>query len=246
MNSRQIEILNIIARESKINVNELAKLFNVSQVTIRNDLRYLEKQGMLKRVHGGAVAVTDDNIANRLCLNYKVKKKIAREASKLVRDGETVMIESGSTAAILAKELANKKVTIITNSLFIANYVKDISDINVILLGGFMQKTSEVLVGPLVKASLTDIYVDKLFVGVDGFTKETGFTSLDLGRTEAVRYMREKANRTIVITDSSKFGIRGNVHLLDLEEVDTIITDSEIGQEYVDYIKSNNVNLIMV
>jgi DeoR/GlpR family transcriptional regulator of sugar metabolism len=157
------------------------------------------------------------------------------------------MIESGSTAAILARELAHKNdITIITNSLFIANYVKDIKSINVILLGGIIQKTSEVLVGPLIKSSLNGIFVDKLFIGVDGFTKESGFTSLDLMRAEAVRYMREKANKTIVITDSSKFGVRTTINLLKLEEVDTIITDSEIDMDYADFILSNKVKLILV
>lgn len=247
MNNRQMEIMNIISKESKINVNELARKFNVSQVTIRQDLRALDKQGMLKRVHGGAVAITDDRISNRMCLNYRVKKRIAREASKMVQDGETVMIESGSTAAILARELANKKeVTIVTNSLFIANHVKELSNINVILLGGILQKAAEVTVGPLIRSSLDNIYVDKFFIGVDGFTEETGFTSIDMMRAETVRCMAKRAKNVVVITDSTKFGVRGVTHLLDTEAVSTVITDSGIGKDYEDFLIEKNVKLIKV
>jgi DeoR/GlpR family transcriptional regulator of sugar metabolism len=247
MNKRQIEILNITSRESQINVTELAKIFGVSEVTIRKDLRQLDKEGMIKRMHGGAMLVTDDNISNRLCLNYDVKKKIAREASKLVKDGETVMIESGSTAAILAKELSKKQnITIITNSLFIVNYIKKCPNIQIITLGGILQKNSEVLVGPLVKYALEGIYVDKFFIGVDGFSEENGFTSADVMRAEMVRTMAKKADKLIVITDSSKFGVKGPVHLVNLDEVNTIITDSNIEKKYIDLFTSQSVNLITV
>lgn len=141
MVDRHTKLLEIVNKNKRIEVSRLSELLNVSQVTIRKDLDILEEKGLLKREHGYAVISSSDDIRSRLAFNYDIKRKIAHLASKLVSDGETVMIESGSSCALLAEELAyNKKdVTIITNSIFIANYIRE-GGAKIVLLGGTIRQ----------------------------------------------------------------------------------------------------------
>ncbi len=200
MNKRHSKLLEIVNKEGRIEVTSLSSVLEVSQVTIRKDLALLEEKGFLKREHGFAVMVSSDDISNRLAFNYDVKSKIAIEAAKIVENGETVMIESGSCCALLAKELATNKrdVTIITNSAFIASYIRECPFAKIVLLGGDYQAESQVVVGPIARKCIDSFYVDKLFVGTDGFTAKLGFTGKNHMRTEIARAMAENANKVIV------------------------------------------------
>ncbi len=232
MNERQLSILNKVSNSKKINVASLAKDFGVSQVTIRQDLRTLESNGMLKRYHGGAMPVSDDDMMKRLSINYEVKLAIAKEAASLVKNGETVLIESGSTNVLLAVELTKKTdVTIITNSAFICRYIRGMSKTKIVLLGGDYQHDSEVLVGPLTVNSLKQFFVDKVFIGVDGFSPKVGFTCVNLMRAEVARNMAMQANHVVVLTDSSKFSSLGVSRQFAPEEVSIVITDTKITDE---------------
>lgn len=147
------QIIKLVSEYEKIDVNTLSEKLNVSKVTIRKDLDKLESKGLLHREHGYAVLNSGDDLNVRLSINYETKRKIVQEAVKLVSDNETIMIESGSTCALLAEEICKQKrnVTIVTNSFFIANFVRAYDSCRVIVLGGEFQKDSQVTVGPLLK-----------------------------------------------------------------------------------------------
>lgn len=229
MNERQLAILNLVSQSEKTDVAQLATRFGVSQVTIRQDLRTLENAGRIKRYHGGAMPLSEDDMSNRLAVNYEVKQAIAKEAASLVGNGESVLIESGSTNVLLSVELAKKKnVTIITNSVFICRHLRDMSGTKVILLGGDYQHESEVLVGPLTRKSLQEFHVDKLFIGSDGFNPEVGFTCNDLQRADVARAMAERAEKIIVVTDATKFSKQGVASQFKADEVDMVITDTTL------------------
>lgn len=243
--TRHTRILEIVGDNERIEVKQLAELLKVSQVTVRKDLDILEEKGLLRREHGYAVMNASDDINNRLAFNYQVKRSIAKLAAELVKDGETVMIESGSSCALLAEELAaNKKdVRIITNSAFIASYIREIPSVKIVLLGGDYQPKSQVMVGPITKKCAKDFFVDKLFVGTDGFTEKFGFTGNDLMRTETVQSMAESASHVVVLTDSSKFKKQGVVAQFRKEEVDFVITDDAIPEYAREILLENNVEL---
>ena len=246
LNERQLAILNRVISSPKINVADLAKEFSVSQVTIRQDLKLLEQTGMLKRFHGGAMPVSDDDIMKRLSINYDIKLNIAKKAASLVSNGETVMIESGSTNALLAMELAAKNdVTIITNSTFISRYVRGMNNLKIIILGGDYQHESEVLVGPLTRICLKQFHVDKVFIGVDGFSPSTGFTCINLMRAEVARAMAERANKVIVVTDSSKFDKVGVACQFKPEEADMVITDKNLSEKHLEVLKSFGIEVVL-
>lgn len=233
MIERHTKILDIVSENKKIEVNRLSEFLNVSQVTIRKDLDMLEERGLLSREHGYAVMRNVDDINNRMAVRYDTKLRIAKEAAKSVISGETVMIESGSSCVLLAEQLAQEKrdITIITNSAFIASFIRETAIGRIILLGGEYQKESQVMVGPLVRTCAKEFYVDKLFVGTDGFVPDIGFTGGDMMRTEAMKAMAKSARKVIVLTDSSKFMRQGVVVQFGLSEVSSVYTDDEIPGE---------------
>ncbi|MDT2735590.1 DeoR/GlpR family DNA-binding transcription regulator [Enterococcus pseudoavium] len=246
--SREEEIISIVSQKKKIEVNELSKLLNVSKVTIRKDLDRLEARGLLHRQHGFALLNNMDDINYRLAQNYDLKRKIALEASKLVTDGEVIMIESGSTCALLAEELAFNRndITIITNSCFIASYVRKADSVKVILIGGEYQKESQVNVGPLVKQVISEFYVDKLFVGIDGFDQRRGFTGSDITRCDTTRTLATAAKQTIVLTDSSKFSQNGVVSEFAFDEISKVYTDAGISEEVLNFLTEQKINVTTI
>ncbi len=152
INERQNTILELLGRNDQTTVKELAHHLNVSAVTIRQDLNFLELEGLLRRVHGGAVLKDADDLSNRLGVNYEKKLNIARKLADHVKDGETILIESGSVNALLARELVKRKrVTIITTNVYIARQFRRDEQANIIILGGVYQHESESLVGKITK-----------------------------------------------------------------------------------------------
>ena len=246
MNKRQSQILDLLTQNKKLKVTELSEILNVSQVTIRKDLSALEESGIIVREHGYAKLNESDDINNRLAYHYDIKQKIAERAVESIEDGETVMIESGSCCALVALEIAKTKkdVTLITNSAFIADYIRKTGNVRIILLGGEYQEESQVMVGPITRKCAEGFFVDKLFVGTDGFTKETGFTGNDYMRSEAVKDMAKQASNVIIVTDSVKFQQKGVVSLLDTKKVSYVYTDSNIPEETEEYLIENNIKII--
>ncbi|MGL1893627.1 MAG: DeoR/GlpR family DNA-binding transcription regulator [Spirochaetaceae bacterium] len=247
MNDRHKEILNIISDGRKATVNHLAEKLNVSQATIRQDLTLLENKGFLKRVHGGAVLDETDDISHRMGINYEEKLLIAKAAVNFVNEGETIYIESGSINALLAQEIVKerKTTTIITSNAFIARQIGKESEGRVILLGGIYQPESECLVGTLVRECLNKLNFSKAFIGVDGFSETTGFTGKDMMRAEINSYIIQKSPQTFILTDSSKFGKITLSKYCDASDIEYLITDNEIPNDYHKLIKNSGVEIII-
>ena len=245
MNNRHNQILDLLTKHKKIEVAKLATLLDVSQVTIRKDLVALENRGLVERVHGYATLNESDDLNNRLAYHYDNKQRIAKMAVASVKNGETVMIESGSCCALVALAIAQSKkdVTIITNSAFIADYIRKIKTVKVILLGGEYQNESQVMVGPITRKCVEAFFVDKLFIGTDGFTKESGFTGNDYMRSETVRDMAKQAANVIIVTDSTKFHQMGVVNLIATEKVSAVYTDQDIPEEIETYLTSKGIDI---
>lgn len=232
MNPRHQQIIQVVNLRGNISVSELSQLTGVSEVTIRQDLNLLEKDGYLRRIHGSAVALDSDDVGARMQTRYKIKQAIAAQAAILVSDGESVFIEGGSTCALLARALADRRgLTIITVSHYIAHLLKD-SACEVIVLGGLYQKESASVVGPLTRFSLQHIHFHKAFIGIDGWHENTGFTGRNMLRSDVINAVMEKEVEKIALTDSSKFG---QVHPYPLSpEVpfSQVITDDALALEY--------------
>ena len=246
LNERQNTILNLLGVNDQVSVNELAKELNVSSVTIRQDLSFMESEGLLKRVHGGAVLRDADDLANRLGINYEKKLKIARKVSGYVNDGETILIESGSINALLAREIAKKRnVRIITTNVYIARQFRKNAEANVILLGGLYQHQSETLVGKITKVCIDQVNYSKAFIGIDGYTRESGFTLRDLYRSEISTYIIKNSQEVFIVTDSSKFGKTELTNICYPADIQHVATDSDVKQMFVDDLQKQGVNTII-
>ncbi|MDR2619267.1 MAG: DeoR/GlpR family DNA-binding transcription regulator [Treponema sp.] len=245
MTERHVKILETLAKQQRIEVRVLAKMLDVSGVTVRKDLDILESQGFIKREHGFATMEPMDDVGRRLALRYGVKRRIARAAAASVTEGETVMIESGSCCTLLAEELTNNKrdITIVTNSVFLANHIRRAPFGKIILLGGYYQNESQVLVGSITKKCAEIFISDKFFIGVDGFTEKVGFTGKDHHRAQTVRDLAELATRIIVLTESDKFYNRGSVELVESGKVTAVYTDDRIPHDKERFLQNKNVKV---
>ncbi len=245
LNERQSKILQLLDRDSQTSVRELAVLLGVSSVTIRQDLNFLEGEGLLKRIHGGAVMKDADDIASRLGINYEKKLRIARKVATYIHDGETILIESGSTNALLARELLKKNVTIITTNVYIARQFRKKEQARIILLGGLYQHESESLVGKITRYCIDQINYDKAFIGVDGYTSKTGFTLRDLFRADISSYIIKKSKEVFVVTDSSKFGKSELTNICNACDIHHVATDSDLDKQYIREFRQAGIDLIL-
>ncbi len=247
LNERHNQILQLLSRDHETSVKFLTESLNVSSVTIRQDLNYLEREGFLRRVHGGAVLKDADDIANRLGVDYENKVRIAKRAAGFVSPGETILIESGSVNALLARELVNKEhVDILTTNIFIARQFRRNLEVRIILLGGIYQHQSESMVGKITKMCIDNINFSKAFIGIDGFTEETGFTSRDLFRAEISTHIVKKCKDVFIVSDSSKFGKEALTNICFPADISHVITDSKLSNQYYDILKAHQVEVIAV
>jgi len=245
MAKRDSQILEMLTSERRIEVKDLAERLGVSNVTMRKDLDALQARGLVVREHGFATISNPNDVRGRLAYHYDEKRLIARRACELVEDGATVMVENGSCCALLAFELAGTRenVHIVTNSAFIADYIHDAAS-SVTLLGGVIQRDSQVTVGPMVRLCAGEFMVDRLFVGTDGWTKAAGFTNDDQMRAEAVRAMAEQAGEVVIVTESAKFSQHGLVPLRLGDKVRTVVTDAGIPDEARSTLEAQGITVL--
>ncbi|MCC8180469.1 MAG: DeoR/GlpR family DNA-binding transcription regulator [Planctomycetes bacterium] len=245
MNERHNAIIDTLSQRDRATVKELSDLTGVSVVTIRQDLTLLERDGFLRRVHGGATLLETDSIARRLSIRYEQKLAIARKAAALVEEGETVLIESGSANAILARELAGRRVQIVAANLFVARQIKPGDAATVAVLGGMYQPDSEALVGALAKLGVRETFFSKAFLGVDGFTQASGFTNRDMMRAEIGAEIISRGVPAYVVGDSSKFGRTGLARVCGLDELAGVITDTGLPHDFAAAVKASKAKLVL-
>jgi len=245
MKDRVVRLLEILSANSRLKIKLLAEMLDVSFVTVRRDIEVLEKRGIVCRLHGYVSLDGANNTGKRIAVNYSIKRRIAKAAAQIVEESELVMLESGSCCAILAEELAlaNKNINIVTNSVFIANYISKLQNIKITLLGGHFQPESEVLVGPLTKKCAEQIYPQKIFLGTDGFIPEYGFTGRDQLRAETAAELTNRVKEVFVLTEAAKFNNRGSYNLIQFDKLAGVFTDDSIPKEAEAVLVKNNVQI---
>ena len=247
---RRTKIIEKIDREGKVKVSELSKLFNVSEVTIRNDLAQLEKKNLLIRAHGGAMKFQRAGIDYELDIkakkNHLQKKAIGKLAASLIKDGDIIILDSGTTTLEVAKNLHTiSNLTVITNSLNIAGQLVEYPEIKVIMLGGILRRKSLSLVGINAIESFKNYYCDKVFMGVDGIDSEYGISTPNVDEAFLNNIMINNSREVIVVTDSTKFKNRSFTYIAPIEKITTIVTDENIPEDEKEKIESIGVNLLI-
>jgi DeoR family transcriptional regulator of aga operon len=248
---RRRAILESLNRHGRVLVTELARQFDTSQVTIRKDLEVLHAQGLVHRTHGGALpsregALEDPTLREKEKLRRAEKLHIAASAARLVKEGQVVILDSGTTTTGIARALRNfRNVTIITNAVNIAAELSG-APVEVILTGGALRKNSFSLVGPIAEETLHRLNADILFLGVDGFDVHYGLSTPNLLEAKVNRVMVEVAKRTVVVCDSSKFGRRSLSLIVPVSALQEVITDHEVPKSDLRTLKKMGIEVTIV
>jgi len=247
-------IVEYVETNGRATVEELAARFGTSTVTIRNDLESLARSGALARSHGGALPSTQ-TVTNDVPLNIKEtrshpqKLRIGQAAAKLIKDGETIILDSGSTTVEIARQIRQLKfesLTVVTNALNIALELSGLTNIRVMMLGGLLRPTSYSLVGPDAEQALSRISADKLFLGVDGLDPVVGVTTPDPLEASLNALMIRVSRETIAVFDASKLGQRSLSVITPMSTLNTVITDSSASDEMVEALREAGVDVMLV
>ncbi|MGR8827843.1 DeoR/GlpR family DNA-binding transcription regulator [Leuconostoc citreum] len=246
MNSRRYDILELVDQKGYVANQELADKFNISLVTIRKDLKRMEDFGLIKRTHGGASLEGIDQLHRKMVHNYRYKVDVVRKAINLIQEDDVILLDEGSTNALLAKVLLtiDKRLHIITNSLDIAQLIIKSPNIQLTVVGGTLQSQSRTLVGPLANYALNKINVDKAFISASGYSLEMGFTCNDFSQIEFVRNIAQARVKICVLVDQSKFKTVGTTTLLDLSDINYIVTNNIIDENILQQLKQKTTVLI--
>jgi DeoR family transcriptional regulator, galactitol utilization operon repressor len=228
---RERTILKLLSERGGLSVSLLSRELGVSEVTIRSDLKELEGKGYLSRSRGGAYPALHQSIIERQQQRLEEKNRIARAAAQLVHDGDRIMIEAGTTTALLVRHLIGKRdIQVVTNSTLVFSYARLNPALQITLTGGEFRRETESMVGPVALRTLAGLNVRLAFVGTDGFSLAKGMTTQLVEGAEIVKAMRACAEETLLLADASKYGKTGFVNVLALSEVDGVITDTGLGQ----------------
>jgi DeoR/GlpR family transcriptional regulator of sugar metabolism len=230
LQERHSEILRLVTEEGRVSVAELSHLFSVSGVTIRSDLQALAAQNLLIRTHGGAVPSNQSMsilpLTTRLQLKAQEKQRIGQAAAELVNDGDAIFLDTSSTTLAIAKNLKQHRyLTIITNSLAVAEEMLDAPWLDVVMPGGRLRRDTASLVGTDGLEMLRACHIQKGFFGVHGITLEAGLTDVSADEAEVKRPLVAMCHQVIAAFDSTKWGKVGLASFATLDQVDQIITD---------------------
>ena len=247
---RQQQIIEAVKFYRQVSVAELSNRFNVSEVTIRRDLQELADEGILERTHGGALATSrsapEMPVIHRMSQKGQVKESIGRAAERLIEDGESIFIGSGTTTAYLARHLIDRKgLTVVTNAVTIATELASAEDITIVITGGVMRTSELSLVGHITEQALKEVRVDKIFIGIPAISIEKGLTNDFLPEVMTDRTIIEMAPELVLLADHSKFGKVGSAYVAPINSITTLVTDLQTDPAILQDLKDLGIQVIV-
>jgi len=247
--ARRNEIIDMITRKRTVKNSELMERFDISIETVRRDLEYLEQQGYLRRVYGGAVATaslsSEQEYAVRTKLRSEEKNAIAAEAAKLIAPEDSIYLGVGTTIQAMAPYIKNMgSITVFTNALRTAVELSESPTCSVILPGGQLRAKDLTLSGFPSEENFAHFNVDKAFIGIGGIT-ESAVTDFHVGEAQVHRQLIRNARQSIVLADSGKLGLRAVVNVCPLDEIDIVVTDSNAPRPIVKALEQAGVRVIL-
>lgn len=246
---RQKTILEYLKNNKIILIKDVVRKFNVSHETIRRDFDRLQKENLVKRVHGGAIFNEDKKSESNDLLSSNIEyidniSYIGIEASKLINDGDTIILGIESTVLEVAKNIKNKNVTVLTNSISIINELID-TDIELYTLGGKVNSHEHTINGHMAHSNLQNFYVDKVFIGAGGITLNNGISDYQSEESQLINSMLDRGKQSILVADSSKFGRNCFSTTYLLNKINIIVSDNRLSDNYIRSIKELGVELII-
>ncbi len=251
VDERRDRIYEMLVRKRKASVSDLSQEFHIGEATIRRDLSELEARGLVLRTHGGALirdnASEEAPLRERETRNLEQKERIAQLTAQLIRNGETVMIDGGSTTLILARLLrAKHDLVIVTNSPALADEMVGANGCQVIVTGGELREPTRSLVGPIAEQTIRQFRADRVILGMSSLMPDEGFFTVNSQEAEVKRTMMQCGKEIIVVMDSSKAGKVTFSVVSDFSTVDKLITDSGMSPEDIRRIEEKGVEVITV
>jgi DeoR family transcriptional regulator, fructose operon transcriptional repressor len=246
---RKQRILETLNRDRVVKVSELSALLRVSEASVRRDLQELEESGLLKRTHGGAITNTSATFEPSLAEKedrYRAEKAaIAGIAVEMIQEGDTIILDSGSTTLQIARQLKQRRnITVVTNSMNIALELAA-SSVELVLTGGLLRPKILSQVGPITENTLAGLHVDKLFLATNGIDLEGGLTTPNLLEAQTKKAMLRSAAEVIVVADHSKFGRTAFSHVCDLNQVHCLVTDGAAPAQYLSALEEQGVRVFV-
>jgi DeoR family transcriptional regulator of aga operon len=246
---RQKLLLDYINAHQSAQITELSDVFAVSLSTVRRDLRDLEANGLVRRVHGGAVLVEDRRespFEQRAVQQADAKQRIGQQAANLVRDGNTIIMTGGTTAAAMVPHLAQKvDLTIITNAINLACDLVAYPNIAVVVLGGWLRHSESSLLGHLTTQALQDLHADTIFYGTYGIDVDHGLSGMYVQEVQTDRALIAAASEVVVLADHSKFMRNGAVRVAPIERVMTVVTDEDLPDSTRRALEKQNIRVFL-
>jgi DeoR/GlpR family transcriptional regulator of sugar metabolism len=247
---RQAEILDVLEREGRLSVSEFSAVMNVSEMTVRRDLQSLEQRGVLARVHGGAVPARSRSyeppFEARLIRNVETKRRIGEATAALLHDGETVVLDAGTTALAVAEALRGRQLRILATNLRVADVLADEPGIALMVSGGAIRPGERSLVGPLAERSFADLAFDTLVLAVGGIDLSIGVTDYRLEDASLKRAALASARRCVAIADSSKLGQVAFARTCPIGDLDVLVTDDGASPALVAELREAGVEVVVV
>jgi len=249
--ARYKDIVDILRTEKKIIVSDLSRRLGVSEVTIRKDLSQLQKLGILRRFHSGAVCIEDSIIdmpvKQKLTKNIDFKVEIAQKAVRLIENGTSIVLDAGSTTQQIARVLREHgelELKVVTNSLPVGNELAEVKGIDLILTGGNVRVESRAMVGPITLDNLRKIHVDMAFVGAMGVSAQRGFASSSILEAQVKETILSVAHKKIVVADHTKLNRFSFAPFASLDRIDMLVTDSKAPVEEIEKLKAAGLTVI--
>jgi DeoR family fructose operon transcriptional repressor len=249
---RKQQILQYIEKQDRASVGELSEAFQVSEVTIRRDLKELEQEGLLRRTHGGALAnrsgaAFEPSMVEKESSFTEEKERIAQQASALVQTGETLFLDSGTTVLALARLLPTiDRLRVVTNSNPVLQALSSLESIELISTGGTVRPGTQSMVGPLAEQVLQSIHVDRVFLGMNGVHLTHGLTTPHLLEARMKQHMIQAAREVVLLCDSSKLGQTSFAHVAPLQAIHRLVTDQAASEETVRAIEEQGIEVMVV
>lgn len=244
---RQSKIVQMVENGRSVKVLELAERFEVSESTIRRDLQELEEKNLLKRTHGGAVGVQrksyEQSFQEKKEAHFIEKERIGELAASLLEDGDSVILDTGTTTLEIAKRIHHKKLTVITNGLDIAEELSGIEGIELILTGGVLRGNTRAMVGTLAENMLRGFKADMAFIGANGITLEEGITTPNFVEAMTKKSMVSSATRVYAVLDTSKFQQVSLAVIAPLKEITAVITAGDLEEELAALYESQGIEI---
>lgn len=241
---RILRIQELFSQQEFVSFEDLCRQFSASKSSIRRDLMELERQDVLRRVHGGAISLRtrDEGMDfNRLSSSAQgEKERIGALAAKLVEEGQTIILGGGSTVAEVARRLDNKSVQIVTNSIPVAQIFWESKVVEVTITGGYLYPRLGVQIGPICEKMLQGVSADLLIMGIRGIS-DSGISDTNSFNVESIRSMIRAARKVIIVADHTKFGRDAMIHVAPLSEIDHVVSDKELSADFQKMLNAHGV-----